>query len=250
MPSPSVQDRAVASSFLKGLDLMTVLARRPDGMSVPALVARLKQPRTSVLRMLRTLEIYGLAVRSGGVWRSTDRFRDWCSRDMYGEIRAHYREMLQALAGEVGELVVLAVGEGDDVRFIDWIQSAHSVTIESAKAVAWPLEQTAAGKLLLSQRPDLCSRIRDRRLLAEIDEARQEGVGWSRRESDPNVIAMAVWAGSPSSVTPLLCVQWPFFRFSEAKVARAIAAARRIVAADALNPWSRMNGSLATDDRW
>lgn len=229
MPRATAQDRAVASSFLKGLDLMTVLARRPEGMTVPALVARMKLPRTSILRMLHTLEIYGLVVRTDGVWRSTDRFRNWCSRDMYGEIRTRFRDALESIGKAVGELVVLAVGEGEGVRFIDFVQSPHTLTADPVKSSLYPLPTTAAGKLLLSQRPDLCARIKDRRLLQEIDAARSEGVAWNRRESDPKVICVAVWAGRPSSATPLICIRWPVIRFSDAKAASALATVRRVL---------------------
>jgi DNA-binding IclR family transcriptional regulator len=231
MPRAPAQDRAIASSFLKGLDLMTVLARRPEGMAVPALVARMKLPRTSILRMLHTLEIYGLVVRTDGIWRSTDRFRDWCNRDMYGEIRARYRRTLEAIAKAVGEVVVLAVGEGEGVRFIDWVRPAETVAIDTLKSSLYPLHITATGKLLLSQRPDLCARIKDRRLLQEIDAARKQGVAWNRRELDPNIVCCAFWAGHPSSVTPLICIRWPFVRFTEARAASALAAARRVLGA-------------------
>jgi DNA-binding IclR family transcriptional regulator len=89
------------------------------------------------------------------------------------------------------------------------------------------MHRTATGKLLLSQRPDLCAGLTDRRLLAEIDEARRTGIAWNRRESDPNITAIATWAGKPSAVTPVICVKWPFFRFTEAKARQALASIRR-----------------------
>ncbi len=208
---------------------MTVLARRPDGMAMPALVARLNLPRTSILRMLNTLELYGLAVRSGGLWRSTDRFHEWCSRDTYNEIKVHYHEALRRIAAEVQELVELGVGEGEGVRYIDWVQAEHSVTIDPLKSSLYPLHRTATGKLLLSQRPDLLKKFSDQRLLAEIEQAHLKGVAWNRRESDPNIMALAVWAGVPSTVTPVICIKWPFFRFTDAKARQALAVIRQTV---------------------
>lgn len=48
------QKREIATSFLKGLDLLTLFARNPAGLTVPEIRQRLKFPRTSVLRMLGT----------------------------------------------------------------------------------------------------------------------------------------------------------------------------------------------------
>lgn len=230
MRANTSQNRSVATSFLKGLDLMTVLARRPEGLTMPALVSRLNQPRTSILRMLQTLELYGLAMRSKGIWRSTDRFHEWCSRDTYSEIKRHYHESIRAIAAEVQELVEMGVSEGEGVRFIDWVQADHAVTIDPLKSSLYPLHRTATGKLLLSQRPDLCTKLGDRRLLTEIEQARTKGIAWNYRESDPNIIAVAVWAGPPSTTTPVICIKWPVFRFSETKATKALATIRRVLA--------------------
>jgi DNA-binding IclR family transcriptional regulator len=206
MNATTFQNRSVATSFLKGLDLMTILARRPEGLTIPALVGRLKQPRTSVLRMLHTLEMYGLAVRDNGVWRSTERFHEWCNRDMYNELKARYHDSIRAIAAEVQELVELGVGEGDGVRYIDWVQADHALTIDPLKSSLYPLHRTATGKLVLSQRPDLCESVKDRRLITEIEQARQKGIAWNHRESDPNIIAVATWGGPPSTMSPSICI--------------------------------------------
>lgn len=226
MSSP--QQRHIATSFLKGLDLMTVLARQPEGLTMPALRQRLKLPRTTLLRILSTLELYGLAARRGGVWRATPRFHDWCSRDTHGEIKDRHHETLRRIAAETGELVELGVAEGDGIRYIDWIQAPHAIVIDPPKSSLYPLHQTATGKLILSQRPDLCEALRDRRLLDEIATARAEGVAWNRRESDPNIIAVAAWLDQASPTAPIACVKWPFFRFTEAKARRALAVIRAL----------------------
>ncbi len=225
-----MQNRAVATSLFKGLDVLTALARAPEGLTMPALRAKLRQPRTSLLRILTTLEAYGLIVREGAGWRTTERFHDWCRRDMYRDLRERHRPLLEAVAAEVGELVELGVAEGSGVRYIDWIEADHPITVDPRKSALYPLERTATGKLVLSQRPDLCAELRGRALLAEIAEAGRAGVAWNRRESDPNIVAVATWVGAASPLTPVLCVKWPFFRFTEAKATRALAVMRREVA--------------------
>lgn len=221
------QKREIATSFLKGLDLLTLLARSPAGLTVPEIRQRLKLPRTSLLRMLGTLEQFGLVAHQENVWTTTERFHEWCDREMYREIKDRYHRALHAIALEVDELVELGIGEGRGVRYIDWVQAAHPITIDPLKSALYPLHCTATGKLLLSQRPDLCAGFTDPRLLAEINEARRTGIAWNRRESDPNITAVATWVGKPSAMTPVICVKWPFFRFTEAKARQALTATRR-----------------------
>ena len=107
---PVRQKREIATSFLKGLDLLTLLARHPAGLTVPEIRQRLKFPRTSVLRMLGTLEQFGLIAHQDNVWGTTDRFHDWCNRDMYREIKERYHRALRAVAAELDELVELGLG--------------------------------------------------------------------------------------------------------------------------------------------
>lgn len=224
------QDRAVASSFIKGLDLMTVLARRPEGMSMALLTRKLNQPRTSVLRMLTTLEQYGLAARDGRVWCATELFYQWRSRDTHQEIKHRYGRTLQAIADQVDELVGVGIGEARGVRYIHCASGAQPGILEAPSSEVYPLHRTATGKLVLTQRPDLMDPKMDCRLQAEIEEARTTGIAWARRECTPFDIAFAVWGGVPSAITPIVFVAWPFFRFTEEKAARALVIVRRELA--------------------
>ena len=163
-------------------------------------------------------------------WFAETRPHQWFAKDPSFDQLLQQRFVAltrRAIAGELDELVELGLGEGRGVRYIDWVQAVHPITIDPLKSALYPLHRTATGKLLLSQRPDLCAGLTDRRLLAEIDEARRTGIAWNRRESDPNITAVATWAGHPSAVTPVICVKWPFFRFTEAKARKALAAIRR-----------------------
>lgn len=216
------QNRAIATSLLKALDLLTLVARNPTGLSMFQMHQALGVPRTSILRMLSTIELYGLVARQVDTWRTTELFYDWCSRDTHHEIQERFHEALRLIARETDELVELGIFEGGGVRYIDYVQAPHAITVDPLKSSLYPLTKTATGKLLLSQRPDLCADLRDRRLLDEIAAARSECVAWNRRESDPNIMAVATWVGSPSPVTPVICIKWPLFRFTEAKARHAL----------------------------
>lgn len=217
----------MATSFLKGLDMLTVLARRPEGLPVALIVRKLQLPRTSVLRMLTTLEHYGLVAKKGRQWCATEQFYQWSSRETHEEIKRRYSPLIAAVAAEVGELVELALGEAGGVRYIHWEKPQQAATTRPLNRAVYPLHKTAAGKLLLSQQPALRQTITDRRLLAEIDEAYATGLAWNRRESNPDLAGIATWLAAPSATAPIICVIWPASTFTEAKAQWAMTVIRR-----------------------
>ena len=221
------KQRAVATSFLKGLQLMTLLARNPGGLTVAALRQRLNFPRTTILRMLSTLELFGLAAKQGALWRATPRFYDWSGRDTHAEIRQRFAGTLHKAVKAIDEMIMLGVAEGDGIRFIDYVQSTNRVVVAPPKNSLYPLSKSACGKLVLGHRPDLCAGIRDRRLLEEIAQARRTGLAWNHAETDPGIDAVAMWAGKPSVETPLIAIIWPSYRFTPAKASKAIELVRR-----------------------
>lgn len=206
---------------------MTLIIRRPEGVPVAILMRKLKLPRTSVLRLLATLRQYGFVIKEGHAWRATEQFHNWGARDTDSELVNRYGGVVRAVSAELDELVELAIGEARGVRFIYWEQGSQPIGIDPLKSGMYPLHQTAAGKLLLSQLPDFAQGFINPRLQAEIAEARRTGFAWNRRESDPNIMAIATWVSTPSSITPVICVKWPFFRFTEAKAQKALAIVRR-----------------------
>lgn len=235
-PTRLVQDRGIATSFLKGLDLLTILARQSEGLDASLLARKLHLPRTSILRMLTTLEHYGLAAKNGRWWWATEQFYQWPLRDTNEELRNRYRGVLCAIATKVGELVELEVGEARGVRSIHWEQGSQHVTVDPSKRTMHPLHLTAAGKLILSQRADLAAGYTDPRLQAGIVQARVTGVAWNRRGLDPNIIAMATWAAASAGSAPIICIKWSCFRFTEARAAQALAVVRRELAHLDLHP--------------
>ena len=229
-PSERAQNRTIATSFLKGLDLMTVLARRPEGLPMSLLVRKLNLPRTSVLRMLATLEHYGLALKEERVWRATELFYEWSSRGTHEELRTRYAPVIHGIAHEVDELVELGVADARAVHYIYWERGTQPGAIDPARAPVVPLHKTASGKLFLSQQPTIAAEFAGQRLQDELSAAHATGVAWNRRESAPNVIAVATWAAAPSVASPVICIKWPCFRFTEAKAARALEVVRRELA--------------------
>jgi len=217
-----------ASSLLKALDVLSVLAINPDGMAMNDLRHALKQPRTSLLRILQTLEHYGLVAQKSRLWKVTPQFHRWSDEDPAGRLKERHRERLEALSKAVQELVVLGVVEGGRLRHLDYVEWEHQLVVRPGLGRRFPLEQSAMGKLYLSQRLERLKLLEPLAKRSEIIEAGSTGVAWNREEIAPGIIAMAFWVEPASPVAPMVSISWPRSRFSEAAAERAVEAARNL----------------------
>jgi len=216
-----------ATTLLKGLDLMGCIARHPEGLTMKQLQGLINAPRTTILRLVQTLEDYGFVVRRQGYFIPAERFFAWTQRDNYDGLRARYRPVLERIAPEVKELVVLGVVEGRKLRHLDFVEWEHQIVVRPGLRERYALETTAMGKLFLSVRPDLAARLGSTKIRREIDEARATGVAWNRGESFRGVIAVATWASTPAPNAAMISVSWPEHRFSERAASLAMKSIRR-----------------------
>jgi len=225
-------NRHLATSLMKGLDVLNVIARHPTGVSIQDATRLLTIPRTSILRILVTLQCYGLVEKAGKTYRTTEQFADWTSHEMHSTLKRRFRSVLKAVSQEMKETAILGILEGSKIRHIDFVEWDHAVRIDPAPTRRHPLETTAMGKLVLSQRPDLSETIKNAKTLKEIEHARKTGIAWNRQEYEAGVFAVATWAASPSGITPMISVSWPIFRYSEAKALEAVKIIRKNLSKD------------------
>ena len=123
---------------------------RPE-LGVSELAAELGTHRSTVSRLLATLEGRGLVRRAG------DRFAPGPELARLGvlatrglDLAALAREPLDRLAETTGETVNLAVRDGDVALNIRQVQTAHFVGVTDWTGRAAPLHATANGKVLLA----------------------------------------------------------------------------------------------------
>ena len=76
-----------------------------------------------------------------------------------GELRRRLRPVLERLAEEIGETVFLAVPSGDEVYFLDAIESLHTLKAASQEGDREPMEGSAIGLLFLAHIPALRKRM-------------------------------------------------------------------------------------------
>lgn len=197
---------------------------------MPELVEAFRQPRSTVIRILATLEEYGLVERKGRLVRLSDRFYLWAAKDRYALLKIKYRPVLRDVLESVRELVLLGVPEGRSIVHLDYLEWDHQVRVAPIRETRHALECTAMGKLLLAQRPDLIAADAPAALREEIAEAHRSGVGWNREEENAGVVVVATHGFSRALSEPVVAVAWPKVRFTEEKAERAIAAIRDALA--------------------
>lgn len=224
------QDRTVSTSLIKALDLISHMAGHAEGIRLVDLVAGSGLPRSTVIRILQTLQDYGLVEKQGPRhYQLTARFRSWANPDRYSLLRNRYRPILQAISVELKELVLLGLREGAAIIHIDHIEWDHAIRVAPTPHTRHPLHKHALGKLAMSLQPGILEKTGNRRLRAELEEIQRTGVAWNREESEPGMIALATWGLLPSPVEPMIAVAWPAFRFSNEAAAKAIRVIREKV---------------------
>ncbi|AYY12599.1 IclR family transcriptional regulator [Actinobacteria bacterium YIM 96077] len=198
-------------SLLRGFEVLEALAEegRPLG---PARVAeRVGLDKATVSRLLATLSHAGYVTRdpTAGNYRITARvlrlsraFLEQC--DLRGIARPH----LTRLRDEVGETVHLGQADGDQIAYIDKLETARSVRLVSAIGQTMPVTTTALGKAMLSalDEPDRSMIIsalglpaRTARsltdpqdLIDDLDRTARRGYAIDQEENEDGVICVAV----------------------------------------------------------
>ena len=140
------------------------LAATPGGRSLAELAPALGVPKTSLHRLLRTLERGGYLTSQGGVYRlgpTSFQLASLISRSAPSTaLPAAARPTLEMLAQETQETVMLGVLSGDEpeILYVDVIDSAAPIRFSLAIGDRRPLYCAASGKAVLAFLPDHAQR--------------------------------------------------------------------------------------------
>lgn len=216
----STDSRGLATSLFKALDTLSLLSSRSSGLAIREIVEGMGLPRSSLIRILDSLIHYGFVERAMDKrYRVTGKFREWRISNRDEELIDHYRDIMERIASEVGEMAILGQLQGRGIRHLHYEEPDCRVRVAPPISRKIPLERMAMGKLVLGQRPDLLPTGSPKNLIREIDLAKETGEAWNRGESEEGIIAWGTWLGEPSPLTPMIAVTWPDFRYSEGALA-------------------------------
>ena len=141
------------------MDILTELERRVEGASITDLTATLRQPRSSVYRILNTLERHDMVRRDGsGTYVLGARLLSLASHAASGAGRIDLPEMAQPvlnrLAEVLGEGIKLTVVDAQGLLVIAAAQGRREYALNVRPGQRLPLHVGAAGKVLLAHLPE------------------------------------------------------------------------------------------------
>jgi IclR family acetate operon transcriptional repressor len=220
----------------KAIQVLRLLGEAGD-LGVTELSRRLQVHKSTVSRLLATLERHGVVARNP----QSDKFGLGPALiSLAGvalqriDLRASAREVLARLAEQTTETVNLAILDGDQVVNVEKLPSAQYI-----RDIGWigrrsPLHCTATGKALVAR----LGRVELRRLLgprlrrftpqticdwgaltAELAEVRRAGYALGREELEPGLVAIAApIQGLDGRVAGAVSVSGPSFRMPPAAI--------------------------------
>jgi DNA-binding IclR family transcriptional regulator len=244
MPPGSVQsvDRAFA--------VLRQVASAPGGISDVARAVDL--PVSTVARLLGTLESLGAVVRIGesGTYGIGAGIRKLAGPiDESEMLAAKARPVLAALVAQTGETSGLSVLDGNEVVYVDHVETTNEVTLRDWTGARLPLHVVSSGLVLLAAQPAAAIAAYLARPLARMTAAtvtqptrvkrrlagiRRDGHVWTIGEFDEGITSVAapVVNARGMTVAAIHC-HGPGYRFpgtadSDVVAARVVAAARSL----------------------
>jgi DNA-binding IclR family transcriptional regulator len=212
----SMNDLAAASArhripvIDRMMDVLALLERRADGASIRELVERTALPRTTVYRILNTLQLHAMVLRSAnGDYRLGPRLLALAARaaERGGlDLPALARPHLERLSAATGEACKLSVVDDGGLLVCATAEGKREYALTVVPGQRLPLHAGAAGKVLLAHMaPEALARVLARplerhtartftdpkRLARELARIRRQGFAEDRGEYSPSIHAIA-----------------------------------------------------------
>jgi DNA-binding IclR family transcriptional regulator len=237
---PETRDTSQVQVISRAISMLWVLRDHPEGMSLSQLAKETSLARSTVHRIISTLEAerfvawvgpngrvrLGLGLATLGTAVSTD-------------LRRELRPYLESLSLEVDETVDLAVLDKDKALFIDQVASPQRLQAVSGIGVTFPLHCTANGKAMLALLPEMelatllgqglpafTPRTKTSRedLMAELALIRTSGLAYDREEHNAGICAIGAAFIAPGERIVAISIPVPSIRFygNEGRLSSAI----------------------------
>jgi DNA-binding IclR family transcriptional regulator len=243
------ENKGSVGTLARGLDILELFAGESPELTQTEISDQLGLPVPTVHRLVKLLTERGWLVRDP----ATRRLRlGLGAARLLPAVRLPElaREPLRTLAERTGETANLATLDGHDVLYLLSETGSHLLTLRGHAGLRLPVHATALGKCLLAQLDDDAARraagdepydkLTDRtitgwrKLRANLERIRREGVAYSREEFEIGLHSLAVplaWVEGDSPVA--LNVSLPSSRAGReatTKLVRELRAARDAIA--------------------
>jgi len=218
-------------SVRRAFDILAAISRNGDA-NLSEIVARVELPKSTVSRMLSTLEAVGAVERN----HDRDGFRighaliSLVSHAPYARsLVVVARPFLQELAQATGETLTLCVPDGDYAHYVDQIDTPRALQVRSWVGQRLPLHACSDGKLYLAhRRPAQIERylkqplqrftpttlVSPAALRRELRAVRHKGYAWTNGEFDPDIVGVAApICDGDGRILASVCLFGPAFRW-------------------------------------
>jgi IclR family transcriptional regulator, KDG regulon repressor len=207
-----IKNKRPVKSLVKALRILDTLGNHPSGLGITELSGALKSPKSTVHRLVTTLESTGYVVFDATTMRYVLGSRVARLGEQVNQqspLLTFGVPALERLTAECHEASHLAILEGAEVVYISQEESREPVRISFGKGHRAPAHCTALGKALLAGQSDseimmlyknkqklesltarTCTKMQD--LLRELEEVRKQGIAYDNEEYMPGLRCMAV----------------------------------------------------------
>ncbi|WP_166823883.1 IclR family transcriptional regulator [Brevibacterium limosum] len=219
---------------LRLVSLLEFISTRDQIFTLQSLVVQTGLPKPTLHRMLQQLEGAGLLTRhsDGRHYGTGARLRRMAEDVLLNDSRQGARRMiLSQLSEEVGESCNLTAVSGDEVIYLDRVETSHPLRVHLEAGSRVPIHASASGKMIASQYGETPRRrlltsslLREftphtltdpAELESELDAARRSGYALDRQEYLEGLVCLAVLI--PTDIgrsNQALAVQAPVIRKS------------------------------------
>ncbi|WP_427310641.1 IclR family transcriptional regulator [Cupriavidus sp. H39] len=226
------------AAAVRAFRILEILSAADGPLSLAAIVEAIELPKQTVHRILKQLESTWLVSRTAGNrhYECSSRVRQLAVNVLMQAGPAAARHaILQQLVDKVGETCNLTMLSGDDVVYLDRVETQWPLRMHLQPGSRVPLHCTASGKLLLAflpsaQRQRLVASLPLRAhsahtitsaeaLDAELAETRRRRLGVNNQENLEGMIALAVPVmRNRSRACAAIAVQVPMARMTMAQL--------------------------------
>lgn len=208
-------------SVENALDVLEALCDEQNDIQISRLSEKLGMNKTSVFRVLATFENRGYVERE----EVSGRYRLGLSAYEVGQkllsrmgVLNKARPLMQKLVRDCDETVYLVVRRDHEVLFLDLADTTQQVKIVSLAGQRFPIESTAAGRVMLAQLPetddDSCHLEREQRTII-----RRQGYCIDTDALGDGITSLAAPLFSGSGVLAgCLCCVGPTYRLNQQTV--------------------------------
>ncbi len=193
------------------MEVLSLLEKRSNGASIRELVDFLDLPRTTVYRILNTLQFHDIVRRNpDGTYRLGPRLLALAARTLADaqdyDLAALSAPHLEQLVKKTGEGSKISVLDGDAILVVAAMQGTREYALTVVPGQRQPLHAGAASKVLIAHAPkaelnellgDSLFRYTNRtladkkKLFAELAKIRRQGWAEDRGEYSPSICAYA-----------------------------------------------------------